>query len=157
MFEAGTQAGEDVFAPKTLLPLYLRGLIWALTALMVLYAAFCVVSLIRCVSSRPHKTALRYAGIAAAAVAAAAVALALLVIIYLYWFFAVNYGFRLMGCVPAALSWAFMALSAGHLALSVVAAAKKSLSRGAGGVHITAAVLMVLLAAEFVISGFIRI
>ncbi len=152
LFEAEMQAGEDVFSPETLLPLYLRIVIWALAALLALYAAFCAVSLIRCVNPFVHKSALRYIGIAAAAAA-----LVLLVMLYFRWYFAVNYGFGLLGFVPAVLSLAFLALAAGHMVLSVLAVVRKSLSRVAAVVHIAAAALMILVAAEFVISGFVRI
>lgn len=152
LFTANAQVGSDVFTPVTLLPQYLRIMIYALGAIWVLYIIFSVLSLARCKSPTKLKVSLR-----GVSIASGAAAIALLGLLYYRWYFVVNYGFAMLGVFAAILAWAFLALVAAHLVLCIAVLIQRKLSKGAGVLHVIASVLLLLMAVEFLISGFMGI
>lgn len=152
MFRGVAQAGSDVLSPEMLLPLYLRIIIYALGIGLLLYIVFSALSLARCKSPTKLKISLR-----CVAIAAGAAAVILLGLLYYRWYFVTNYSFAILGVFAAVLAWAFLALVVVHLALCIAVLVQRKLSKGAGAVHIAASVLMLLIAAEFLISGFMGV
>ena len=152
LFKTEAQAGSDVLSPETLLPLYLRIIIYALGLFCLLYIVFSALSLARCKNPTTLKISLR-----CVAMAAGVAAIVLLALLYYRWYFVINYSFAILGVFAAVLSWAFLALVIAHLTLCIAVLIQRRMTKGAGTVHIAASVLMLLMAVEFLISGFMGV
>jgi len=148
LFGSISLMGDDVINPQTLLPVYIRILIYAMGACMLFSSVYFIISLIKDkqrtkIKMTTHLTAI-IAGIDAVVI---------LTVMYFRWSFLLGYGFEILGTLPHILAWVLVVASLLQAALCIIVFIKKHLTKSNRIIYLISSILLLIISAEMLLSG----